>query len=115
VLGLTYKADIDDTRESPAIEICNQLSGAGAVVMAHDPYIEAVQYETFSNSEIFEEAIADCDLLAFLVPHSPFRSLVPDEIKKLTRARLVVDAVNIVDPAEWQEAGFQVRRLGVGI
>jgi len=115
VLGLTYKADIDDTRESPAIEICNQLSGAGAVVMAHDPYIEAVQYETFSNSEIFEEAIADCDLLAFLVPHTPFRSLVPRELKRMTRARLVVDAVNIVDPAEWQEAGFQVRRLGVGI
>jgi UDP-N-acetyl-D-mannosaminuronic acid dehydrogenase len=114
MLGLTYKADIDDTRESPAIEICNQLSAAGAVVMAHDPYIETVQYETFSNSRNFEDAIADCDLLVILVPHTPFRSLVPEDLKRMTRARLVVDAVNILDPAEWQQAGIQVRRLGVG-
>lgn len=114
VLGLTYKADIDDTRESPAIEICARLSRAGASVTAHDPYIGEYPGEDITNHRNLADAVADCDLVVLLVQHTPFKSLVPDDLKKMTRARLIVDAVNILDPGTWQQGGFQVRRLGVG-
>ena len=74
-MGLTYKADVDDIRESPALEIKNKLEQKGFTVKAADPLIMNGIKETV---KIFspEESISQSDLVVFLVGHKQFRSLV---------------------------------------
>ncbi|MBK5284041.1 MAG: UDP-N-acetyl-D-mannosamine dehydrogenase, partial [Bacteroidia bacterium] len=73
-LGLTYKADVDDIRESPALEIKNILEQKGFVVKAADPLILNGLRETI-NITSPEESILQSDLVVFLVAHKQFRSL----------------------------------------
>ncbi|MBL8107953.1 MAG: hypothetical protein JNJ72_20460, partial [Anaerolineales bacterium] len=62
----------------------------------------------------FEDAIKDSDALLLLVKHSEFVKLNPNEIVKKTKAKVVIDTVNAWKADEWQKAGFEVVRLGVG-
>lgn len=73
-MGLTYKADVDDIRESPAMEIKNQLERSGFSVKAADPLITNGIKETI---KIFtpEESVSQADMVVFLVGHKQFRSL----------------------------------------
>jgi UDP-N-acetyl-D-mannosaminuronic acid dehydrogenase len=66
-LGLSFKADIDDVRESPALKIFNCLNKLGYFVMCVEPNIEG-----FSNSVQLDEAIETADVIAVLVPHKEF-------------------------------------------
>jgi UDP-N-acetyl-D-mannosaminuronate dehydrogenase len=61
-----------------------------------------------------EEAIKEADLILLLVGHSQFKTLVPQEIKAMTAAAEVVDAVNVWDRAAWQAAGFRYLHIGDG-
>ena len=66
-LGLSFKADIDDVRESPALKIFNYLNKLGYFIMCVEPNIEG-----FSNSVQLDEAIETADVIAVLVPHKEF-------------------------------------------
>jgi UDP-N-acetyl-D-mannosaminuronic acid dehydrogenase len=75
-MGLTYKADIDDTRESPSMDICRSLA-AGHRVLAVEPHLEEVQGLTLSAAGT---AVRDADLVVFLVAHRAFEKLsVPED------------------------------------
>lgn len=113
-LGLAYKPDVDDLRESPAIEICHLLAEAGADVIAYEPYKPDFQVDGFNTANILAAAIHDADVLLLLVAHTALRNLEPHVLAQLTKARVIVDCVNAWDPAVWQEFGFRVFRLGVG-
>ncbi len=114
VLGLAYKPDVDDLRESPAIEVAHLLQAKGALVKAYEPYKVDAALEGLTLVPTLEAALEDADALLLLVGHRPFRELRPSEVTALTPARLVVDTVNLWDPAPWEAAGFAVYRLGVG-
>jgi UDP-N-acetyl-D-mannosaminuronic acid dehydrogenase len=111
-LGLSYKPDVDDIRESPAIEVARMLSETGASVRAFEPFKPDAKVEGASSAPTFEEAVADADLLLLLVNHSQFRSLDANAVAKITPARTVVDAVGSWDTALWEAAGFRVFCLG---
>jgi len=113
VLGLAFKADVDDLRESPAVEIARLLAGTGALVKAYEPYRPLEQVFNLPTAASLEEAIADADVILALVAHRPFKALNPWEVATKTRARLVFDAVGVFSAPEWTQAGFQVVRLGV--
>ena len=112
VLGLAYKPDVDDLRESPAVDVARQLSAAGAQVRAFDPYKPDACIERLKICSSLEETIQDAELLLLLVAHKPLRELQPDTITALTPARRLVDAVNSWDVDRWEAAGFQLFRLG---
>lgn len=114
LLGLSYKPDVDDLRESPAIEIANRLVEAGAIVRAYEPYKPDAEIAGVTVVASLEAALQDIDLIALLVPHTPLLSLAPAQAATLTSARLVVDAVNGFSSSAWETAGFRVYRLGVG-
>ncbi len=114
VLGLAYKPDVDDLRESPAIEVAHLLQAEGALVKAYEPYKVDAALEGLTLVPTLEAALEDADALLLLVGHRPFRELRPSEVAALTPARLVVDTVNLWDPAPWEAAGFAMYRLGVG-
>lgn len=112
LLGLAYKPDVDDLRESPAIEVAHLLSRAGAQVLAYEPYKPDAQVPGVRLAPTLEAALADADLLLLLVSHAPLRQLDPRQIAARTPARCAVDAVNGWPLETWRAAGFQVLRLG---
>jgi UDP-N-acetyl-D-mannosaminuronic acid dehydrogenase len=71
-LGLAFKPDVDDLRESPALHIASELLAAGEEVLACEPNI--TDHPTIQLHSL-EEVLAQADLLVFLVAHSPFRGL----------------------------------------
>lgn len=114
ILGLAFKPDVDDLRESPAVEIAQRLVEKGADVVAYEPYKQDVQFPGFSMAPTLEAALGGADGLALLVAHTPLKNLAPEEVAAKTTAQVAVDAVNGWDPIAWGAAGFKITRLGVG-
>lgn len=114
LFGLAYKPDVDDLRESPAVEIAQRLVTAGADVVAYEPFKLDANFSDFDMAQSLDEALVSTDALVLLVAHSPLRDLAPKEIAAKTSARIAVDTVNGWNPQAWREAGFELIRLGVG-
>ena len=112
-LGLAYKPDVDDLRESPAAEVAHLLIDAGADVHAFEPF-KRDGLPGIPMVASLKEALKDADAILLLVRHSQFRDMDPTEIAALTSARVVIDTVNAWDAVAWEKAGFDVFRLGVG-
>jgi len=113
-LGLAYKPDVDDLRESPAVEVIHLLSGEGAIVKAFEPFKPEAQLPGIETVRSLSEATADADALLLLVNHSEFRAFDPEIVKALSSARILVDTVNGWAGHSWTAEGFQLFRLGVG-
>ncbi|WP_155817949.1 UDP-N-acetyl-D-mannosamine dehydrogenase [Anaerolinea thermophila] len=111
-LGLAYKADVDDLRESPAIEVCHLLSQAGAQVRAYEPFKPDAVIEGVETVPTLGEILDEADVLLLLVGHTVLRNLDPVEVAQLTAARIVVDCVNGWEPERWRFNGFHYYRLG---
>jgi UDP-N-acetyl-D-glucosamine dehydrogenase len=93
-LGVAYKPDIDDARESPALLVMEQVRKKGANVFFHDPYVSEVIDEhgnKYKGSELTDELIASSDCIVFTTNHSCFN--INQIIKK---AKLIVDMRNAV-------------------
>ncbi len=112
-LGLAYKPDVDDLRESPAVEVVHLLQDAGATVKAFEPYKPAAGLHGIQSVSTLEEALSDAEAVVLLVSHSNFRELTPEKIKSLSSARILVDTVNVWVDRDWADAGFKYYRLGV--
>jgi UDP-N-acetyl-D-mannosaminuronic acid dehydrogenase len=112
-LGLAYKPDVDDLRESPAIEVVHLLKQAGAQVQAYEPYKPDAIIDGVEIVNPLVKAVENADALLLLVGHTPLCTLDPFTVNQLTRARIVIDTVNGWSTETWQEAGFRVFKLGV--
>ena len=115
VLGLTFKPNTDDMRESPSLEIVPALLGAGAAVRAFDPegMAEAkrlLQGVVWCASTY--EAIAGADALAIVTEWNEFRALDLARVRSLLREPVVVDYRNIYNPEEMAAAGFRYSCVG---
>jgi UDP-N-acetyl-D-mannosaminuronic acid dehydrogenase len=113
-LGLAFKPDVDDLRESPAIEICRELGARGATVTAHEPYKPQAQFEGFATVPTLEAALEKADIVLILVAHTAFKEFNPQKIAAQTPARILIDTVNVCERTAWQAAGFVTSTLGVG-
>jgi UDP-N-acetyl-D-mannosaminuronic acid dehydrogenase len=112
-LGLAYKPDVDDLRESPATEVVHLLQNEGARVQVWEPFKPDANMPGITTARNLEESLQDADLLLLLVKHTEFLNLDPNVIASLTKARLIVDCVNGWNVESWSKAGFKVFRLGV--
>jgi UDP-N-acetyl-D-mannosaminuronic acid dehydrogenase len=113
LLGLAYKPDVDDLRESPAVEVARLLVEAGADVWAYEPYRADFNLPGVHTVSRLEDALEDAQLVVLLVAHSPLRELEPQFVAAYTKSRVVVDVVNGWSDHPWDAQGFQVHRLGV--
>jgi UDP-N-acetyl-D-glucosamine dehydrogenase len=97
VLGVTYKPDIDDVRESPTLDIIGLLEQKGAAVTYHDPVIPQVQIEDqlITGVELTAERLADSDCVVIATNHSSY-----DYAWLAQHARLIVDTRNAMDAVE---------------
>jgi UDP-N-acetyl-D-mannosaminuronic acid dehydrogenase len=112
-LGLAYKPNVDDTRESPAAAVVRLLEQNGAHVLAWDPFTsESNTMAGISLADNLDAALVPAEVIILLVAHTQFISLNPVEIRERTGARLVIDTVKGWDPEAWRRAGFTFVRLG---
>jgi len=118
-LGLSYKPDVDDLRESPAIEVARLLVEAGAIVKAYEPHKPEASLGVLAPGvqtvPTLEQALGDADLILLLVGHRQFRQLTPAQLATLTPARLVFDAIHAWKDPDWSQAMFTMYRLGAVI
>lgn len=116
VLGLTFKPETDDMRESPALSIIPPLLDKGATIIAHDPQgmseakkelPESVQY-----AESALDAIAGADALVLLTEWNEYRSLDLAAVKKIMNGNVFVDLRNVYERAAVEQAGFLYEAVG---
>ena len=115
MLGLAFKPDSDDVRDSPALDVCRILQRGGRTVSAYDPQARGTAGRAMPTLEIagsIDEAVRDADVLALGTEWREFRDLDPAEVATRTAARVIVDGRNTLDTARWSAAGFRVVGLG---
>ncbi len=115
VLGLSFKPETDDMRESPAIEIIKALQEKGATVKAFDPVAMEEAKHCLPDIEyaIDEyDAIEGADALVFMTEWNQFRALDMEKVKSLLKAPKIIDLRNIYEPKDMRELGFEY--VGVG-
>ena len=113
-LGLAYKPDVDDLRQSPAVEVVQRLVAGGAQVRTWEPYAPTASVPGAEAASSLEAALAGADALLLLVDHRTFRQLEAAYPATLMRGRVAFDTRGAWRPSVWQAAGFQLVRLGVG-
>lgn len=91
ILGVAYKPDIDDLRESPALDVIHLLQGKGALVSYHDPYIPMVDHDNIrmQSEDDLMAAVQTADCVAIITNHSDY-----DYPAILDAAKMVVDTRN---------------------
>jgi UDP-N-acetyl-D-mannosaminuronic acid dehydrogenase len=111
LLGLTFKPNVDDLRESPAVKLAQLLKREGARVVAYEPFKPNAGIADINQVESLEEALIDADMILLAVAHEQFKGLKPQEIYEKTKAQVVFDAVRAWDKAEWEAVGFRFHGL----
>jgi UDPglucose 6-dehydrogenase len=115
MLGLSHKADTDDIRSSPALELYNRLVSAGARVTAFDPQAISNAHSAYPNlvscSDPYETA-AKADALLLLTEWDEFRLLDWQRIHDTMARPLVLDGRNLLSPAHMKSLGFEYHSVG---
>lgn len=111
ILGLAYKGDVDDTRESPTIKVIEHLKSNGGnkdfQIAIYDPHVKYSNYDLSS----FEEAFKNTVLITILTDHKEFKYVDPDEVIKLVREPVILDTKNCINKIKWENSGFKVLNI----
>jgi UDPglucose 6-dehydrogenase len=115
ILGVTFKPNTDDMRDSPSLAIIPALQAAGATVRAYDP--EGMDEARKLLTDVVwcadaYETMADADCLAIVTEWNQFRALDLERVKTLMKKPVLVDMRNIYKPAQMQAAGFEYSSIG---
>ena len=117
VLGLSFKPNTDDVRESRAVKICEALRSEGCTLQVYDPVAMAASASVLNGHAIkyctnAYEAAEGADALVTATEWNEFRALNLEKLKAGMRGDLLVDAKNAMDSAKAKEAGFRYYGMG---
>ena len=117
VLGLSFKPESDDVRDSPALDVAVQLNGRGASVVATDP--AAIENSRrlqpqLSFTTSMKEALTGAEVVVLVTEWRQFRELDPVRARELVARPVIVDARNCLDPDAWRAAGWTYIGMGRG-
>jgi len=108
LLGVAYKANVGDMRESPAFDVLDILKAKGALVTVFDPYV--AQYSTVSS---LADALRGAEAVVLATGHAVFQEIDPKTLHA-AGVRVVVDGKNVFDPNACSAAGVVYRGIGRG-
>jgi UDPglucose 6-dehydrogenase len=115
MLGISFKPDSDDLRDSPALEISQRLTALGAKVTVHDP-VSLIPLATRSPELYREEdllkAATGADLVILGTEWKQYREIDPVEFGRVVATKTIIDGRNVLDVSKWQAAGWRVIALG---
>lgn len=108
ILGATYKANIDDIRESPIIDLIELLKINGYNIKLYDPHIS-------NNEYLYDDIVRACtdsNILVLAVDHSIFKDIPMDEIIKVMKNNIILDLRNFFEEKYLNKEGFRYKLLG---
>ena len=108
VLGIAYKGNVGDPRESPALDIVKLLEAKGAEVSAHDPHVKHSPIKLSS----LDDAVEGADLVIAVTDHREFQEMDPRKLSKLVKGKVVMDTRRMLDRKRWTAAGWKFVCLG---
>jgi UDPglucose 6-dehydrogenase len=124
LLGLAFKANTDDMREAPSVDIIRWVTAQGAVVRAYDPVAmetgrfsleqEGVRMDAVTFCETAYEVAENADAVVVVTDWNEFKSLNMQQIRDSMRRPVLIDGRNIYEPAEMNHLGFIYRGIGRG-
>ncbi len=109
ILGAAYKANVDDTRESPTERVEELLHERGYATRVFDPVAERYKHEL---SPTLEETLRGCDAIVLMVGHDAFKEIDPRAAAQLCRGKFLIDTRAFFPSDAWTDAGFHVYALG---
>tara|TARA_B100001564_G_scaffold326435_1_gene308687 strand:- start:934 stop:1788 length:855 start_codon:yes stop_codon:yes gene_type:complete len=115
LLGLSFKANTDDVRESSSIDMIEFILDKGGTVRAYDPIANASMSKLFENISYFDDvykAIEGADALVIMTEWNEFRSLDLARIKHIMKRAFILDTRNIVNMSELSNLGFVYDNVG---
>jgi len=113
ILGTAYKADVDDSRQSPSNPIIHELIKLGAEVTVYDPHCNQTFGAKKANS--IHEAVKGSDCLVVITDHTEFKNLSLKEIKALMNEKpTIIDGRIIINPYRAEKSGFTYYGIGLG-
>jgi len=116
VLGLTFKPETDDMRDSPSLAIIPNLVDKGAVINAHDPQgveeARALLPEQVNYFDDVYETVTDADVVVLMTEWNEYRGLQLKRVKELMAGNIIVDLRNIYEPSTIREHGFKYECVG---
>jgi len=115
VLGIAFKPESDDIRDSPSLHIASQLFAAGASVKVHDPKAmenAKIKYPALSYAHTARECVAEADLVLHLTEWAEYRAIDPHDFAKLANSAVIFDGRNVLDRHAWNSAGWKFHRFG---
>ena len=115
ILGLSFKPETDDMRDSPSLDIIPILKEKGFVISVFDPVAMDEAKKLLKNIEFsnnIEECLQDSDGLVILTEWNEFRSLSATRLKKVMKGNILVDLRNSLNPESFQKSGFNLIQLG---
>jgi UDPglucose 6-dehydrogenase len=116
VLGLTFKPETDDMRDSPSIPIVSRLIEDGAVVRAFDPEGMQQARPLLPDAVVYcrdaLDAAAGADVLVLITEWNEFRALSPARLRDAMRGQVLVDLRNVYDPVAMRQSGFTYFGIG---
>jgi UDPglucose 6-dehydrogenase len=121
ILGLSFKPNTSDVRESPALHICRRLIALGADIRAFDPVASNAAIEALGSdaksiyfARDVDDAVKGCDAVVIMTEWNEFRSLDLGAMKHVMRQPIVVDTRNVLDPDRARKDGFVYIGTGRG-
>jgi len=115
MLGLSFKPDSDDMRDSPALDIALRLAKAGAKVTAHDPVALSAlgeKHPELMREQDLKTAAQGQELVILGTEWSEYKAIEPKAFGDLVANKLIIDGRNVLDVASWQSAGWRLIALG---
>jgi len=115
VLGLAFKPNTDDLRESPALAVIEQLLASGATVRATDPVAVPRATGLVPDAHLVDDpyaAVTGADAMILMTDWAEYRDLDLDHLANAMRGRLVVDGRNVLDPTSVRDAGLLYEGIG---
>ena len=115
VLGVAFKPNSDDVRDSPSLAVCGRLTAEGAIVSVHDPVAmpsAAKRQPELTCAPTVFEAAEDADLVLHLTEWSDYQAIDPAALAGVVARRVIIDARCCLDAAPWRAAGWSVHVLG---
>ena len=115
MLGLSFKPDSDDMRDSPALDIAMRLAQAGAKVTVHDPVALSAmgdKHPELIREQDLSAAAKDQDLVILGTEWAEYKAIEPKAFGELVANKLIIDGRNVLDVTSWQAAGWRLIALG---
>lgn len=115
VLGVSFKPDSDDVRDSPALDIAVRLYNSGADVSVYDPQGNENARRRFPRLNYvsgWQQAASEADVVLLLTEWDEFRALQPADLSSLVNRMQLIDGRNVLDRTAWREAGWKITGPG---